>query len=57
VLTVERLDDGEVSPCLTDGLQIGDHLDLRGPIGGYFTRCVADGGPLLLIAGGSGIVR
>jgi ferredoxin-NADP reductase len=54
-LTVERLDDGEVSPYLTDGLQKGDQLELRGPIGGYFTWRVADGGPLLLIAGGSGI--
>jgi ferredoxin-NADP reductase len=56
ILTVERLDDGEVSPYLTDGLQKGDQLELRGPIGGYFTWRVADGGPLLLIAGGSGIV-
>ena len=56
VLTVERLDDGEVSPYLTDVLQAGDQLELRGPIGGYFTWQVADGGPLLLVAGGSGIV-
>jgi ferredoxin-NADP reductase len=56
VLTVERLDDGEVSPYLTDALQPGDQLELRGPIGGYFTWQAADGGPLLLIAGGSGIV-
>jgi ferredoxin-NADP reductase len=56
VLTVERLDDGEVSPYLTDGLQVGDQLELRGPIGGYFTWQVALGGPLLLVAGGSGIV-
>jgi ferredoxin-NADP reductase len=55
-LTVERLDDGEVSPYLTDVLQQGDQLELRGPIGGYFTWQVADGGPLLLVAGGSGIV-
>jgi ferredoxin-NADP reductase len=55
VLTVERLDDGEVSPYLTDVLQVGDQLELRGPIGGYFTWRVADGGPLLLIGGGSGI--
>jgi ferredoxin-NADP reductase len=55
-LTVERLDDGEVSPYLTDVLQPGDQLELRGPIGGYFTWQVAAGGPLLLIAGGSGIV-
>jgi len=56
VLTAERLDDGEVSPYLTDGLAVGDRLELRGPIGGYFTWRVADGGPLLLVAGGSGIV-
>ena len=43
VLTVERLDDGEVSPYLTEGLQEGDQLELRGPIGGYFTWQVADG--------------
>lgn len=56
VLTIERLVDGEVSPYLVDGLQPGDQLELRGPIGGYFTWQVADGGPLLLVAGGSGIV-
>src|SRR5262245_15294900 len=56
VLTVERLDDGEVSPYLTDVLQAGDQLELRGPIGGYFTWQAVAGDPLLLIAGGSGIV-
>lgn len=55
-LTVERLDDGEVSPYLTDELHAGDKLELRGPIGGYFVWAVAQGGPLLLVAGGSGIV-
>jgi len=55
-LTVERLDDGEVSPYLTEELQVGDRLELRGPIGGYFVWDVADGGPLLLVGGGSGIV-
>jgi ferredoxin-NADP reductase len=55
-LTVERLDDGEVSPYLSDELRPGDKLELRGPIGGYFVWEVATGGPLLLIAGGSGIV-
>src|SRR5437016_2730418 len=55
-LTVERLDDGEVSPYLTDELRIGDKLELRGPIGGYFVWEERLGGPLLLIAGGSGIV-
>jgi ferredoxin-NADP reductase len=55
-LTVERLDDGEVSPYLTDELRVGDKLELRGPIGGYYVWEVSMGGPLLLIAGGSGIV-
>jgi ferredoxin-NADP reductase len=55
-LTVERLDDGEVSPYLTDELRVGDRLELRGPIGGYFVWDVTVGGPLLLVGGGSGIV-
>src|SRR5947209_7530901 len=55
-LTVERLDDGEVSPYLTEELRIGDKLELRGPIGGYFVWEASKGGPLLLVAGGSGIV-
>src|SRR5437763_6752166 len=55
-LTVERLDDGEVSPYLTEELRVGDKLELRGPIGGYFVWQAAMGGPLLLVAGGSGIV-
>src|SRR5207248_7212897 len=56
VLTVERLDDGEVSPYLADELRPGDELALRGPIGGYFVWEQSLGGPLLLIAGGSGVV-
>jgi ferredoxin-NADP reductase len=56
VLTVERLDDGEVSPYLTDVLRPGDELELRGPIGGYFIWEQALGGPVMLIAGGSGVV-
>jgi ferredoxin-NADP reductase len=56
VLTVERLEDGEVSPYLVDELRPGDQLELRGPIGGYFIWEAALGGPLLLLAGGSGIV-
>jgi ferredoxin-NADP reductase len=57
-ITVERLDDGEVSPYLTQDVQPGDEIEIRGPIGGYF---VWDGGasdavPLLLLAGGSGVV-
>ena len=55
-LTVERLEDGEVSSYLDDVLVVGDQLEVRGPIGGYFVWEVAQGGPLLLIAGGSGIV-
>ena len=55
-ITVERLDDGEVSPYLTDELRAGDDLELRGPIGGYFVWEPENGGPLLLLAGGSGIV-
>ena len=54
-LVVERLEDGEVSPYLTDELRAGDGLELRGPIGGWFTWEARDGGPLLLVAGGSGI--
>jgi ferredoxin-NADP reductase len=55
-LTVERVEDGEVSPYLVDELQIGDKVELRGPIGGYFVWETNIGGPLLLVAGGSGIV-
>ena len=54
-LVVERLEDGEVSPYLTDELRVGDRLELRGPIGGWFTWEAKEGGPLLLVAGGSGI--
>jgi ferredoxin-NADP reductase len=55
-LTVERVDDGEVSPYLVGDLRAGDQFELRGPIGGYFVWTVATRGPLWLIAGGSGIV-
>jgi len=55
-ITVERLDDGEVSPYLTGELRAGDELELRGPVGGYFVWEPRHGGPLLLVAGGSGIV-
>jgi ferredoxin-NADP reductase len=54
-LVVEALDDGEVSPYLTDELRTGDGLELRGPIGGWFAWDAEEGGPLLLVAGGSGI--
>jgi ferredoxin-NADP reductase len=55
-LTVERLDDGEVSPYLTDELRPGDAIELRGPVGGYFVWEPSQGGPVLLVAGGSGVV-
>ena len=54
-LTVERIDDGEVSPYLVDELRPGDRLELRGPIGGYFVWRPDATDPLLLVAGGSGI--
>jgi ferredoxin-NADP reductase len=55
-ITVQRLDDGEVSPYLTEALVPGDELELRGPIGGYFVWQEELGGPLLLVAGGAGVV-
>jgi ferredoxin-NADP reductase len=55
-LTVERIEDGEVSAYLIDELRVGDSFEVRGPIGGYFTWSVGDGGPLTLVAGGSGLV-
>jgi ferredoxin-NADP reductase len=54
-ITVERIEDGEVSPYLVDELAEGDQLEFRGPIGGYFVWDVGMGGPLLLVAGGSGV--
>jgi ferredoxin-NADP reductase len=55
-LTVERLADGEVSRFLADTVAVGDRFEVRGPIGGYFVWDRAIGGPLLLVAGGSGVV-
>ena len=55
-LTVESLDDGEVSPYLTEELRPGDRLELRGPVGGYFVWEPSVGGPVLLVGGGSGVV-
>jgi ferredoxin-NADP reductase len=55
-ITVERIDDGEVSPYLVDELRVGDRLELRGPIGGFFVWTPNGRQPLLLAAGGSGIV-
>lgn len=54
-LAVERLDDGEVSPYFHEVAQVGDSVEVRGPIGGHFVWRAQDGGPLLLLAGGSGI--
>jgi ferredoxin-NADP reductase len=56
VLTVELLEDGEVSPYLVRELRLGDQLELRGPVGGYFVWDEPLGGPVLLVAGGSGVV-
>ena len=56
MLTVERLDDGEVSPYLTEELRAGDELELRGPIGGYFVWEDRADHPRLMVAGGSGVV-
>ena len=55
-ITVERLDDGEVSPYLAEELAVGDKVEFRGPIGGYFVWEAREGGPLLLVGGGSGVV-
>ena len=55
-LTVERLEDGEVSPYLTRDVRAGDLLEVRGPLGRYFIWEASMGGPLLLLAGGSGVV-
>jgi ferredoxin-NADP reductase len=55
-LTVEKIENAEVSPYLCDTLVAGDGLEIRGPIGGYFVWDMSLGGPLLLVAGGSGIV-
>lgn len=55
-LTVELVDDGEVSPYFVEELRAGDMFEVRGPIGGHFSWAVTDGGPLLLVGGGSGLV-
>src|SRR5215813_11051051 len=55
-ITVERLPTGEVSPYLTQELAVGDHLELRGPIGGWFVWQPYQSEPIQLLAGGSGIV-
>jgi len=55
-LMVQRIEDGEVSPYLAGVASPGDRFELRGPVGGYFTWQTADPAPVLLVAGGSGIV-
>jgi ferredoxin-NADP reductase len=55
-LTIQRLDDGEVSPYLTDVLQVGEQVELRGPVGGWFVWRDKQPAPVLLLAGGSGVV-
>ena len=55
-LAIEELDDGEVSPFFHEVAQVGDTIEIRGPFGGYFNWMTSDGGPVLLIGGGSGIV-
>ncbi len=55
-ITVERLEDGEVSPYLVGEVKVGDKVELRGPIGGYFVWKAETSSPLLLVAGGSGVV-
>lgn len=54
-LTIERLDDGEVSPFFHEVAQVGDEIEVRGPLGGHFIWSCAAGGPVLLIGGGSGV--
>ncbi|GAA1477608.1 ferredoxin reductase [Nocardioides aestuarii] len=55
-ITIQKVPDGEVSPYLFDGLREGDSIEIRGPVGGYFTWDPSPGGPVQLIAGGSGVV-
>ncbi|WP_296744440.1 ferredoxin reductase [Mesorhizobium sp.] len=55
-LAIERLDDGEVSPFFHDVAAVGDEIELRGPLGGHFVWEESDGGPILLVGGGSGVV-
>ena len=55
-LAIEYMKDGEVSPFFHDVVAVGDEIELRGPLGGYFNWTEADGGPLLLVGGGSGVV-
>ena len=56
-LTVELVDDGEVSPYFVEEVRAGDVFEVRGPIGGHFSWTVGDGGPLLLVGGARGSCR
>ena len=55
-VAVEILENGEVSPFLHQAVEVGDEIALRGPLGGHFVWSIADGGPLLMVGGGSGVV-
>jgi len=55
-LAIERLEDGEVSPFFHEVVEIGDEIEFQGPLGGHFVWSKTDGGPLLLVGGGSGLV-
>ncbi|MFA6155008.1 FAD-binding oxidoreductase [Mesorhizobium sp.] len=55
-LAIEKLDDGEVSPFFHEVAAVGDEIEMRGPLGGHFVWPDDDGGPLLLVGGGSGVV-
>lgn len=55
-LAIDLLDNGEVSPFFHEVVAVGDEIELRGPLGGYFVWTPSDGGPLLLVGGGSGVV-
>jgi len=55
-LAIELLDDGEVSPYFHEIAEVGDEIEIRGPIGGHFVWSSSEGGPLLLVGGGSGVV-
>jgi len=55
-LAIEKLDDGEVSPFFHEVAAVGDEIELRGPLGGHFVWSGSEGGPILLVGGGSGVV-
>lgn len=55
-LAVDEVEDGEVSPYLVEDVRPGDHLEVKGPLGGYFVWRPGDSTPVQLVAGGSGVV-